>query len=267
MLDSLPSILSFPGAPRGLTAEEPTLVVVSGGRTGVGATSLTLGLADALAQEALRIVVLDADRQRSSLAAAAGIAPQTGIDEVLSGRKTIHEALARGRAGLQILAGSPSPAGLTLNQRAINRFVRQIQTLARHCDLLLVDAGSEPTELTSRLWQLAHTILLVTSPEAAAVMDAYALLKRLLSESRAGHSPTLVVSHAANPTQAADVHRRIDQSTRRFLGLPVAFGGLVPFSEPGSAAAKGSAPLAKAYGELAKQLVTRLKPVIAPLAA
>jgi MinD-like ATPase involved in chromosome partitioning or flagellar assembly len=133
--------------------------------------------------------------------------------------------------------------------------------------LILVDAGSEPAELTARLWQLAHTILLVTSPEAAAVMDAYSLLKRLLNDQPLRNAPTLVVSQAASGDQAADVHRRIDQSTRRFLGLPVSLGGFVPLARAGAADVGGPAPQAKAIGELAKQLVAHMKPGSQPLAA
>ena len=266
MPDSSVPFTSLPEARR-LVGDEPTLVVVSGGRQGVGATSLTLGLAAALAQEALRVVVIDANRQQASLAAAAGLKPLAGIDEVLSGRKTIHEALTRGTAGLQILAGSVSPVGFSLSQRAIDRLEKQIHSLARHCDLLLVDAGSQPSDLTARLWQLAHTVLLVTSPEAAAVMDAYALIKRLYSAQQRQKSPTLVVTQAATTHQAADVHRRIDQSTRRFLGLPVELGGRVPLAAGNRTAASPPAELARAYSELAKQLVSGARPAVQPLAA
>jgi MinD-like ATPase involved in chromosome partitioning or flagellar assembly len=59
-------------------------------------------------------------------------------------------------------------------------------------------------------------------------MDTYALIKTLLSRQSLRQSPALVVNQAADEAMAADVHRRIDQSCRRFLGLAIAFAGWLP---------------------------------------
>ena len=253
-----------------LAAAQPSfkLLVVSGGRAGVGATTIALGLAQALAQDALRIVLIDADRQRPTLAAASGVEVTAGIDEVLSGRKTIHEALLRGPAGLQILAGAPSPDGLSVSERAIERLLRQIQSLSKHADLVIVDAGNQPTELSARLWQAADPLVLVTSPEAVAVMDTYALIKRLLSNHPIRQQPVLVVSQATGTVQAADVHRRIDQSCRRFLQIPVAFGGALPWDAGGVRADDADGHVATGLETIARQLMTgHDAPYVTPLAA
>jgi flagellar biosynthesis protein FlhG len=109
-----------------------------------------------------------------------------------------------------------------------------------------VDAGSEPNDLAARLWLCAGQVLLVTSPEAAAVMDSYALVKTLLKRpSLSGPGAlcgplALVVNRAADEAQAADVCRRIDQSCRRFLGLPVPLAGWLPHGGSESVAAATS---------------------------
>jgi MinD-like ATPase involved in chromosome partitioning or flagellar assembly len=103
-----------------------------------------------------------------------------------------------------------------------------MQSLLPHADWLLVDAGNQPSELTARLWSAADTLLVATSPDAVAVMDTYALVKTLLSRHSLHRELALVVNQAAGEAMAADVHRRIDQSCRRFLGLPVEFAGWLP---------------------------------------
>jgi MinD-like ATPase involved in chromosome partitioning or flagellar assembly len=145
--------------------------------------------------------------------------------------------------------------------------LRQIQTLARHADLLIVDAGHQPTDLMARLWQAAHVVLLVTTPEAAAVMDTYALVKQLLSSRRLAQPPALVVGQATSAQEAADVHRRIDQSCRRFLGLAVAYAGHVP-ARSGGAGSPGAVPAhTPAISELARQLTNHRPHASQPLAA
>jgi MinD-like ATPase involved in chromosome partitioning or flagellar assembly len=192
---------------------------------------------------------------------------QAGIDEVLSGRKSIHEALQRGPFGLQVLPGAASPDGLVLSDRAIERLLRQMRTLARHTDAIVIDAGHQGTQLAARLWQQADQLALVASPAAAAVMDTYALIKRLWRTQTIERPPAIVVSHAAGGEQAADVYRRIDQSCRRFLGISVAYGGLVPLATPASSGVSGEA-LANGFSALARQLAALPRmPKVTPLAA
>ena len=240
------------------------MLVVAGGRPGVGATTLAVHLARSLAQDALRIVLIDADLERAGLAAASSLGGGLGIGDVLAGRKTIHEVLQRGPAGLQILTGTSSDetrAGLS--ERTIARLLRQIRTLAPHVDWVLVDAGSQPSELAARLWTAADHLLLVTSPDAAAVMDTYALLKTLLSRHSLRRPPALVVNQIADDCLAADVHRRVDQSCRRFLGLPVTFAGGLPHDAAATSSLRAAArgPLAAALARLAKQLLDSREPI------
>jgi flagellar biosynthesis protein FlhG len=103
-----------------------------------------------------------------------------------------------------------------------------MQALGPHADWLLIDAGNQPSDFTARLWSAADSLLLVTSPDAVAVMDTYALVKTLLSRQSLGRPMRLVVNRADDEASAADVHRRIDQSCRRFLGLSLEFAGGLP---------------------------------------
>jgi flagellar biosynthesis protein FlhG len=232
----------------------PCTVVVSGGSPGVGATTLAVNLAAALAGEALRVVLIDADLHRADVAARCGVAGSQGIGEVLTGRKNIHEALQRGPAGIQILAGNAqAETRACASDRANERLVRQMRSLGPHADWLLVDAGNQPSEITARLWSAADRVLLVASPDAVAVMDTYALIKTLLSRQPPARPLELIVNQVENGTDAEDVHRRIDQSCRRFLGLSLALTVAMPH-DPAAAVAshqKHQAALAHPNGPLA----------------
>ena len=205
------------------------MLVISGGRRGVGTTTLCVELAVALAEDARRIVLIDADLQHAGVAATTHISPGSGIGDVLLGRKSVHEVLQCGRAGMHILAGvNAAEIRSSVTERNIDRLLRQFQTLGPHADWLVVDAGISPSELMARLWGAADRLLLVTSPEAAAVMDTYALVKTLLSRQVVHCHLSLVVNQAQDEAAALDVHRRIDQSCRRFLGLSIDYAGCIP---------------------------------------
>src|SRR5690349_17706369 len=101
-----------------------TTLVISGGRPGVGATTIALQLATALAREAQRTVLIDADPFAADIAIRCEHSAALGIGEVLAGRKTIHEVLQLGPAGMQILAGAANQQIRdSLNGRSIARLL------------------------------------------------------------------------------------------------------------------------------------------------
>jgi flagellar biosynthesis protein FlhG len=223
----------------------PRLLVVSGGKPGVGATTVAVNLASTLASDALRVVLVDADFSRASIAAQCGISDAVGIGDVLAGRRSVHEAIQRGPAGLQIIAGwrAAEPRG-GIPERVSQRVVRQFQSLAPHVDWVVVDCGHESRSLVSEFWSAAEQVLLVTSPDAVAVMDSYSLVKTLLSRQSLAEPLALVVNQADDEASAADVHRRIDQSCQRFLGVSLDFAGDLPGDPAAVPAARGPLPLA-----------------------
>src|SRR5262245_12233773 len=109
MSESAPEIYQFAAWAGGLARPRergPGMLVVSGGRPGVGATTLAVNLATALAQDAHRVVLIDADLYRADVASHCNLPHGLNIADVLAGRRNIHEVLQLGPAGMQILAGA-----------------------------------------------------------------------------------------------------------------------------------------------------------------
>ena len=166
---------------------------------------------------------------------------------------------------MQILTGNATALARDgITERSLQRLLRQFRSLQPYADWLIVDAGSMPTELTSRLWASADQVLLVSSPDPAAVMDTYALVKTLHSRQALSSSLSLVVSEMEEDASAADVHRRIDQSCRRFLGLSLDLACAVPYDPAAAAASRLQTPvvvadpdstLADAIARFARQLI------------
>jgi flagellar biosynthesis protein FlhG len=251
-------------------AAPPRTLVISGSKLGLGATTLATNLAVSLAAHGSRIVLIDADLARADVAAHCGLSDAISIADVLLGRRDIHEALQRGPGGMQVVAGTRTAEGRNAcSERALQRLWRQIQSLGRHADLVLIDAGNGPTEPTIRLWQEASEVLLTTTPDAVAVMDTYATIKTLLGRSAIRGPVRLIVNRADSAEVGADVHRRIDHSCQRFLGIPLPLAGWIP-SDPGALAAlrrgqplvlaRPDSPLAQAIDELAERLLAEPQP-------
>jgi flagellar biosynthesis protein FlhG len=257
----IPSTSGLPQSAVGkslLAGSGPTTLVVSGGRPGLGTTTLAIQVASALAQEALRVVLIDADLSSAAIGTRCNVPTALGIGDVLTGRKNIHEVLQRGPSGMQVLAGALVPQlreGITT--RSVQRLLKQMRSLARHADWLVVDAGHQPSEMAAQLWSAADQVLMVTSPDSAAVMDTYALIKTIATRHATAPAPYLVVNRAHDATAANDVHRRIDQSCRKFLGLAVEFAAWLPMDPTTKVAVIAAATLAPAVLELVQRLHSR----------
>jgi flagellar biosynthesis protein FlhG len=199
-----------PGAP---------LVVVAGGKQGVGTTTVAVNLAVALARQGRRAVFVDADLEHTSRPLAPGPQPHGSVVDVLSGRHSVHEVLERGPSGIQVVAGATGPAGPgEWTSTAQARFVIQLRDLAPHAEVVVVDVGSSRGSLAQSLWQAADSLVVVTTSESLAIMDAYAAIKAL-ARHESGPPLHVVVNQAPESLVANDVQGRIAEACRRFLGI------------------------------------------------
>jgi flagellar biosynthesis protein FlhG len=208
-----------PGAP---------LIVVSGGKGGVGTTTIAANLAVALARLGRRAVFVDADLDHGGNSNLAQHPERGSVVDVLAGRRTVHEVLERGPSGMQVLSGAwasgePSDCSAAAQQR----FVAELKNLAPHAEIVVVDAGSSRNHFARRFWHAADAVLVVTRTDSVSIMDTYAAIKTLLAGDASVPIHT-VVNLASDAAIAADVQSRIAAACRRFLGLRASAAGHVP---------------------------------------
>jgi len=248
-----------------IDGSQSRMIVVAGGKPGLGVTTLSVNLAVALARHGLRTVLIDADMQHAEAADLCGAATSPNIGEVLASRRDIHEVLQRGPGGIQLVPGVPVDiTGNPCSPKAQQRFLRQLNSLSKHVDIVVVDAGSSPTDLARQLWTASDEVLLVTSPDVVAVMDSYAAVKTMFTPGVANARLRLVVNQAEGGEEAADVFRRIDQSCQRFLGVSLELASDLPGDLQARQAARHGvpvillapqAPLSRAIDHLADSLL------------
>lgn len=213
----------------------PPLLVMCGGQGGVGVTTLAIHLAVALSGQGCRVVLVDADLYRPAVASLCGLSGETGIADVLAARRDIHEVLQPGPGGVQVVAGATAPSQpADWGEVAQQRLLRQLKRLGRHADLIALDAGSAGHEVLRRFWRAADEVVLVTTADTQAVLEAYGMLKRL-TETPSQAVLRLVVNRTLQSGTARDVHQRICAASERFLDRTLGLLGGVP-DEPAWAA-------------------------------
>lgn len=239
--------LALRAARAGLVEDErpPRLIAFSGGQRGIGVTTLALNVAVAIAGQGERVVLVDADPYQPLAAALCGLPPQPSLLDVLSARRDIHEVLQLGPNGVQLVPSLASAGtAAAFSDTAQRRLLRQLQSLGRYADLVLVDLGSGGNAASCRFAQAAGEVVLVASPGATSIMSVYAAVKQF-AEGCSRLAVRLIINRAADQQAADEVHRRIDLSCRRFLGFGVGCAGYVSEDARFAVAAAAGIPLVR----------------------
>ncbi len=227
--------------PDGLPERVPMLLV-SGGKGGVGTTTVAVNVAVAAAQRGLRAVLIDADPDRADVQSLCRLRDRYTVSDVLSGRRTLGEALQPGPAGVFVLPGAWAVADLAdASESSQVRLLDQFAALGPRADVVVIDGGNGLHPFTRRLWRSCAEVVLVATPEPSAVLDAYAAIKVAASPPS---RPTvrLLVNMCPSAAVADDVHGRIAQSCRRFLGFELPPRHWLPIEPCVSAAGREATP-------------------------
>ena len=245
----------------------PRRIVVSGGKGGVGTTTVAVNLAVALAAQGQRTVLVDANFNRGGVARLCELEERDTIAAVLEGRRTVHEVLQRGPSGLHVLPGvgsfDPPP---DCSPSAQERLIQQLLGLGQHADVMILDVGSGLTHVVRRFWSAADAVLLVTTPEPDAIMDAYAAIKVLPASESPVRIRTLF-NQVTDIAAAQNVHERLAEVCYRFLGRGIKSAGNLPFDPAVKEAAREGKPLmmTQPHGPAARQIALLAEQIFSSL--
>ncbi len=217
---------------------------------------MALNLAVAMSQRGIRTILIDADSRGGDVATLCRLDSTVTLADVLAGRSTVAEALRPGPGGIRVLAGIWALERVSdYPSAACDSLIGQLAGLTDTADWILIDVGHAQDSTASRMWPAADLMLLVTTADAASVMDTYAAIKALHIRKPSAALATLV-NAVPRPTDGNGVHDRLARACRRFLGFePVSIGCVESDPQTQRAAAVGDPfVLMMPTGTLARQV-------------
>ncbi len=242
-------------------------IAITGGKGGVGKSTVAVNLACAYAKQGAQALTVDADLGMADLNLLLGVAPEFSLLDILRGCP-IDDVLveAHGIHLLPALNGSYSLENMDDDARAA--VFGAISSLDDRFDTLIVDiaAGIGPNQVAFA--GAVSDVVVVATPEPLSLADAYACLKVLATRQKLRHAfiaPNRVRSRA----EAEEVVARLSSLVGRFLGMTLTPLPAVPYDPLiAEAAAAGiplvhyrpDAPAARAIKHLARRLDTLAMP-------
>jgi flagellar biosynthesis protein FlhG len=212
-----------------LTNPGPVQVIaVTGGKGGVGKTSVSVNLATALASTGKRVMLLDGDLGLANVDVFLGLSPRHTMAHVLSGERSLDEIILESAQGVQVVPGASGVADLAnLSAAGHLNLVQAFSTLSTRVDAMIVDTSAGISHSVMQFSQAAQHVLLVVCDEPASMTDAYALVK-VLSRTHNVNRFRVLANMVRAPGEGEILFDKLQRVTSKFLDATLEYVGEIP---------------------------------------
>lgn len=223
------------------------VIAVTGGKGGVGKTSVAINLATTLASAGKRVLLLDGDLGLANVDVLLGLSPRRTLAHVVDGLCSLDEVIVDAPQGFQVVpaaSGVSSMANLTAAEHL--NIVQAFSSLATRIDTLIVDTAAGIAHGVLQFSQAAQHVLVVVCDEPSSITDAYALIK-LLSRNHGVREFHVLANLCGKPGEGEHLFKKLERVTNRFLDVTLDYVGDVPEDPYLKRAIREQRPVADAY--------------------
>jgi flagellar biosynthesis protein FlhG len=215
-----------------LNSSRPVKVIaVTGGKGGVGKTTVSANLAVSIAASGREVMLVDADLGMANVDVILGLHTRFHLGHVVAGQCTLEDAIVTGPRGLQIVpaaSGIKQMAALSPAEHA--GIIRAFSDLYHRIEVLVVDTAAGLSDSVTTFSQAAQHVVVVVCDEPASITDAYALIK-VLSREHGVQRFQILANQTRRGGEGPALFQKISRVCDRFLNVTLEFAGSVPYDE------------------------------------
>ncbi|MCA8977632.1 MAG: AAA family ATPase [Planctomycetes bacterium] len=195
-------------------------VAIAGAKGGVGKTTLSVNLAILMAKAGYRTLLADLDPGCGDIGVHLRLAGRKDLDDAAAGDCSLREAVIDGPVGISVLLGKTGSTHLLGgDSAALSAMLDQLDEIAGDFDVVIADTGAGIGPATIAVTERAELVLAVTTVDAPALTDTYALTKVL--HRRGQPLPHLVINRTRSHDDGARAAQKLTAVTQKFLGAPL----------------------------------------------
>jgi len=223
------------------------VLAVTSGKGGVGKTNLAANLSIYLARMGKQVMLVDADMSLGNLDVILNIQSKYNLSHVVSGHKSMEEVVHMGPEGIEVVCAASGIEELAnLNRFHQARLIRELATLQFRSDAIIVDTAAGIARSVTAFCLAADHILVVTTPDATAMTDAYAMVKVLVRNDYQGQI-NLVVNMVDTRAQGKKIYAQMARVVRQFLKANLYYAGAILHDAHAISAVRARTPVVLAH--------------------
>jgi len=223
------------------------VLAITSGKGGVGKTNISANLAICLAASRKKVLLVDADFSLGNLDVVMNVNSKYNISHMINDGKSIEEIIHIGTEGVEMICGASGLEELAdINEFQRRRLLKELSRLQNDNDVIIIDTAAGISRLVVGFCLAADHVLVVTTPEATAMTDAYAMIKVLIGNMFAGQI-SLIVNMARSIAEGKKTYQKIANVAGRFLNARVYNAGVLMKDERLSSAVRLRKPVVLAH--------------------
>lgn len=199
------------------TQKNAKIITVTSGKGGVGKSNFTVNFSIELAKRGKSVLIIDADFGLSNIDVILGITPKYNLSDVLKRSKRMYEVISEGPCGVKFISGGSGVLDLlSLDDEGLDFFLNEMNELEKMVDIIIFDTGAGINDNFLKLMQASDEVILVTTPEPPAIVDAYALFKTLILLDKSARI-RLVMNKVDSRSESSKVIDNFRNVTKNYL--------------------------------------------------
>jgi len=211
-----------------ITKKPMRIISVTGGKGGIGKTTISVNLAIAFSKMKKKVLLFDADLGLANVDLMLGLNPEKTIYDVFSGKCSMKDVCIEGPHGLKIIpssSGIQKMADLSLKESV--ELIRSFSLLTEDLDVMIIDMASGISNQVMDFTHASQDIMVVICNDPASMMDSYAVIK-ILHQKYARSRFGIVVNKVKSQNEGLRVFTRFQETTAKFLNLSLNYLGHIP---------------------------------------
>ena len=204
------------------------VITVTGGKGGVGKSSVSLNLAVSLCQMGKHVMLFDADLGLANIDVMLGLRVDKNLSHVLKGECELKDIIKDGPQGLRIV---PAASGLRhMSELAVDEhagLIRAFSSLDEPIDFLIVDTAAGISDMVLSFARASQDVLMVVCNEPTSVADAYAQMK-VLSKDYDVQKFKIIANQVHSLEEGKLMFQKLVAVTDKFLDVTLELVSCIP---------------------------------------
>ena len=203
------------------------IITFSSGKGGVGKTCTAVNLSILLAQQGFKVCLFDADANLANVNIMLKLAPESTLEQVISGKKSLNDIILH-KAGINVIPGASGLSDfISLAPAQQKRLQATMLELKSNYDYLLIDNSAGITENVLSYIKFSDSGIIVITAEPTSLTDAFALV-RVLQKRGNTKKLNVIVNNVSSKSYALKIYQRFAAAVKKHIGCDLNYlGGIV----------------------------------------